>query len=102
MAIRIIEIEPKIALPPPDPVLAHLTIKQFKWIDESSLKRGVTNLAGMFDWIVNKKGQAYVKKSDGGIAIPVFGAVAPTGQQYIRCINNNTWSNELLDLPQIS
>jgi hypothetical protein len=100
MAIRILEIAPKITPPPSDPVQAHLSIQRFAWVNEQDLKKGESSLATMFDWIVNKKGVAYVKTGDS--TIPVYGAVSPTGQQYIRCIKDNKWSDELLDLPQIA
>ena len=101
MAIRIIEIEPKNQSSQTDKILAHLSIRNFKWVNDQNLQVGVSSLDSMFDWIVNKKGKAYVKKDDN--MIPIFGAIVPqTGQQYLRCIKDNKWSDELLELPLIS
>ncbi len=102
MAIRIIEISPKIIPQPSDVIFAHLSIKNFKWANEETSQEGISSREILFDWIVNKKGQAYIRlESDLNAKIPVFGAVSPTGQRYIRCLKNNQWSNELLELPQI-
>jgi len=100
MAVRIIEIAPKVIPVPQDPVLAHLSIQNFKWVNEQTLQAGTSSLVVMFDWIVNKKGQAYIKKND--VVIPVFGAIAPGGKPYLRCIKDRNWSNELLDLPELA
>lgn len=100
MAVRIIEIAPKIIPLPPDLVAAHLSIQNFKWVNELNQEKGVSSLATMFDWIVNKKGKAYVKKDTD--SIQVFGAVSPTGQKYLRCIRDNQWSDELLELSVIT
>ncbi|TSC89718.1 MAG: Uncharacterized protein G01um10143_208 [Parcubacteria group bacterium Gr01-1014_3] len=100
MAVRITHIAPKIVPVPTYKVQAHLTIENFKWINEQSLESGLSSRTTMFDWIVNKKGQAYIKVGD--TIISVFGAVSPTGQQYIRCIKGNQWSDELLDLPLVN
>jgi glycerate-2-kinase len=78
MAVRIIGIAPKKTPQPSDSVVAHLSIENFKWINEQSLQSGVSSLSTMFDWIVNKKGQAYVKKGDK--IISVFGAYSPVGK----------------------
>jgi hypothetical protein len=99
MAVRIIGIAPKKTPQPSDSVVAHLSIENFKWINEQSLQSGVSSLSTMFDWIVNKKGQAYVKKGDK--IISVFGAYSPVGKPYVRCIVDSKWSDELLELQEI-
>jgi hypothetical protein len=99
MAIRIIEIAPKITPRPDDSILAHLGIEKFKWVNEQSQERGITNRAGMFNWIVNKGGKAYIKKGDS--VIFVFGANISSGQ-YIRTVVDGKWTDDLLDLSEIS
>jgi len=100
MAIKIIEISPKTTPTPSDKVVAHLAIQNFKWINEQNLQTGVSSLAVMFDWIVNKKGVAYVRKDND--IIPVFGANTINGKSYLRCLKNGSWSDELLELPIIT
>lgn len=101
MAVRIIEIAPKPDLREGgDPVAAHLSIRSFKWVNEQSQNTGTSSLEVMFNWIVNEKGGAYIKLAAD--IIPVFGAVSPSGQKYLRCIRNQQWTNDLLSLPLIS
>lgn len=99
MAVRILSIEPKPTSPTTNSVSAHFSIQDFKWINEQTLEEGVSNLDSMFDWIVNKKGRAYIKKNQDMIL--VFGAVASSGQKYLRCIKDGNWSDDLLELPSI-
>ncbi|OGG61304.1 hypothetical protein A3C87_03810 [Candidatus Kaiserbacteria bacterium RIFCSPHIGHO2_02_FULL_49_34] len=66
------------------------------WEDNSTLNKGTTTRQNMFDWIVNKKGIAYVE--DRGNKIPVYGAVTPDGKKYIRTVRDNAWTDELLNL----
>lgn len=99
MAVRIIEIAPKVSPMPEDSILAHLTIENFKWVNEQSQQQGVSSRAAMFDWIVNKHGKAYIKKGDNTIF--VFGANIPSGQ-YIRALVDEKWTDDLLELPEIS
>lgn len=98
MAVRIIKIKPKIN--PTDPVLAHLGIVNFQWINEENQQTGTSSRELMFDWIVNKKGKAYIRKLDG-TTVPIFGAKTPQGQQYIRSVENEKWTDELIALPEI-
>ena len=100
MAVRITHIFPKSDSVSADKIAAHLSIENFKWINEQDFQIGTTPLVSMFDWIVNNKGVAYVKKGD--TIIPVLGAVSKTGKKYIRCLKDGTWSDELLELPSIN
>lgn len=78
----------------------HLGISQFRWINEQTQQTGQTDLPNMYDWIVNKKGQAYIRDTAGN-QIAVFGAVSPNGQTYLRAVKNGAWSDDLLTLPEI-
>lgn len=101
MAVRIIKIKPKPNLnPSSDGVSEHLSIEKFQWTNEENQQSGITTRALMFDWIVNKKGKAYVRKPDS-TTVPIYGATS-TGQQYIRSIENRKWTDELLSLDTIT
>ncbi len=102
MGVKIIEIAPKVSVDSNNVILAHSSIQDFKWINEETSDVGISNLPIMFDWVVNKKGYAYVRIGDSTSKIRVFGAMSPTGQKYLRCFNNGDWSDELLELPEIS
>ena len=98
MAIRITHIQPKpVSTTDSASAVAHISIENFRWIDEQDMQTGTSNRNTMFDWIVNKKGKAYVKI--GNDNIPVFGAIAPNGQYYIRSLENGTWTDRILSLP---
>lgn len=97
--IRITRITPKPVSNPTDKISAHLSISNFEWINEQNQKTGTSSRDLMFDWIVNKKGRAYIKKEDKNIFI--FGANAPAGQ-YIRSIEDGKWTDDLLELPEFT
>jgi len=99
MAVRIIGIKPKPAIAQTDKVSAHLSIEKFKWINEQSLKSGITSRDLMFDWIVNKQGKAYIVSTDNK-RIFVYGAKNPSGQDYIRSIEEGKWTDKLLELEE--
>jgi hypothetical protein len=54
-------------------------------------------MTDMFNWIVNQNGKAFVKS--GSDNVPVFGVINPTGQPYLRALNNGAWTDDLLNLP---
>jgi len=99
MAVKITAIKPKLSPRLTDPVLAHLSIDSFQWVNDQTQQRGVSSRALMFDWIVNKNGKAYIKKEEKTIL--VYGANSPNGQ-YIRALDNGEWVDDLLDLPEIA
>lgn len=95
MPIRITGINPKPANSAGDSVSSHLAIESFKWTNAQSLKTGISSREIMFDWIVNKKGTAYISKNEE--VIIVLGAESPAGR-YIRAVKEGKWTNDLLDL----
>jgi hypothetical protein len=103
MAVKIIAIEPKpnTVTSEDQAISAHISIKQFKWLHEETAKVGTSSQEIMFDWIVNKKGRAYVNVKDSKFF--VYGTKTAAGQQYIRCLDpvTNTWTNEMLSLPAV-
>lgn len=77
----------------------HLSIAVFGWINEQTQQVGQATRASMYDWVVNKKGKAYVRGSDG-TPIYLFGAVSPLGDTFLRTIRDQKWTDDLLSLPE--
>lgn len=101
MAIRIVGISPKTrAIAPSNSIPAHLAINVFKWVNEQNQTAGESYRTSVFDWIVNKKGKAYIKNGDETIFI--FGANASSGEQYIRALKDGVWTDDLLSLPEFT
>jgi hypothetical protein len=104
MAVVITGIHPKPNLPlptnPDEIIQAHLSIENFQWVNEQTQARGTSSRASMFDWIVNQKGRASVRRKRDTNLVSVFGANASTGG-YIRCAENGKWTNDLLEVDPI-
>lgn len=77
----------------------HLGITFFRWVNEQTQASGDTSREAMYDWIVNKKGTAYVQDQTGNRAY-VYGAISPFGNPYVRTAANKTWTDNLLQLPE--
>ena len=75
MAVRIIATRKS---SPPLASNEHLSLQEFKWINEQTQENGESPRNVMYDWIVNKKGQAYVRDASGNTVL-VYGAISPTG-----------------------
>jgi hypothetical protein len=78
----------------------HLGILAFAWILDETQQTGITDLSIMYDWIVNRNGRAFIRDASGA-PIYVHGAVSPSGKPYLRTVNNQQWTNDLLNLPSI-
>lgn len=100
MAVRITAVKP-IDLPS-DKLEAHLAMQIFSWLNEQTQQKGEASRDYIFDWIVNKKGKAYVKNPVTGDNIYIFGATTPTGQKYIRTAEDGKWTDWLIDLEKQS
>lgn len=102
MAVKITGVMPSITQPAnatkENLIKAHLDMEKFLWIDEQDQQSGTSTRETMYDWIVNKKGKAYVLNQNNGERVYVFGAISPDGQKYIRTAQNGKWSNLLIDL----
>lgn len=96
MAIRILTVT-KDPNPSADPISAHVNIRDFQWVNEQTQNKGSSTREVMYDWIVNKKGSAYVKSLEGDL-IYLFGAISPNGDRYVRGILNGVWNDILLRL----
>lgn len=105
MAIRIIEIRPlgptTIPTDPEAQIAAHVAIQELKWINDQTQVRGITPREGIYNWIVNQKGSAYIRK-ETGVNVFLFGASTSNNDHYVRTLDNGTWTNDLLSLPVIS
>jgi hypothetical protein len=78
----------------------HVDIQAFQWINEETQRIGVTDLTNMYDWIVNKEGKAYVMKE--GRPVYIFGATTDAGEPFLRTVENQQWTDDLINLPPIS
>jgi hypothetical protein len=76
----------------------HLAIVLFRWVNEQTQVTGQTDPLGMYDWMVNKKGQAYIR-SDQGNTIYVFARTSSTGQPYLQAAKDGVWTDDLLNVP---
>lgn len=76
----------------------NLSIVSFRWINEETQAAGETNREVMYDWVVNKKGQAYIRDTQGN-PIYVFGFLSPEGQPYLSTVKNRARTQDLLSLP---
>jgi hypothetical protein len=77
----------------------HVAIESLDWINEQTNETGRTNRLDMYDFLVNKNGQAYVRDSRGNIAY-LQGAVSGSGNPYVRTVTDGKWTDNLLALPE--
>jgi hypothetical protein len=75
----------------------HLSIVSFKWVNEQDQKTGETARQSMYDWIVNKKGKAYLVDQQGN-TVYLFGVVSSSGQTYIKAAKDGAWTEDLLQV----
>lgn len=76
----------------------HMGIALFRWVNEQAQSTGETSRLGMYNWIVNKKGQAYIRDAQGN-RVYIFAVVSPSGQLYLRAAKDGVWSDDLLEVP---
>jgi hypothetical protein len=96
MAVRITAVKP-IDLPE-NLTEAHLKMEWFIWVNEQTQESGEASREVMYDWIVNKKGTAYVMTKPDNKKVFVYGAVAANGQKYIRTVEDGRWTDLLIQL----
>ena len=77
----------------------HVAIESMNWINETTQKTGSNTRVQMYDWVVNEKGQAYVKDSVGNVAY-LIGAISPRGTKYVKTVADETKTDNLLKLPE--
>jgi hypothetical protein len=77
----------------------YVAIENLRWIEETKSKIGINTRLEMYDWIVNKKGEGYVKDAQGNVAY-LMGAISPRGNKYVKTVADDTKADNLLKLPE--
>ncbi|MEP6911859.1 MAG: DUF3892 domain-containing protein [bacterium] len=77
----------------------YVAIESLGWIEDGTLKTGNSTRLEMYDWVVNKKGKAYVKDSQGNVAY-LIGAISPRGNKYVKTVSDETKTDNLLKLDE--
>lgn len=94
MAVRIIAIR-KAGGDHHDPYEA---ISHYQWINESTGNSDISTRPTMVDWMLNKKGQAYVSSEEGTVYCEV--RRSPSGTLFLQTTTDSQSSNNLLNLPE--
>ncbi len=77
----------------------YAAISSLNWINEADNKTGTTSREEMYDWLVNQKGEAYVKDAYGNKA-NLFGEISPRGTKFVKTRADSVVSDNLLKLPE--
>src|SRR5579864_6574969 len=100
MAVKIVCIKRETGAPIENSEAAHATIQSFGWVQEQTQRTGTTSRENMYDWLVNKKGRAYIIDPAGGETIYVFGRVSASGNKVVMAAKGGNWTSDLLTLPE--
>ncbi|BAU55073.1 DUF3892 domain-containing protein [Mucilaginibacter gotjawali] len=95
MAVRITSIK-KEKGPHENPYLA---IRFFAWENEQINVPGITDRAGIYDWIKDNRGEAYIKDKNG-VKRYLLAAVSPLGNKYVKTVADESEPDQLLELPE--
>jgi hypothetical protein len=76
----------------------YVAIQRFGWTNEQTGKSGRSTRDEMYDWVVNKKGEAYV--TAGGARARLIGQVSPRGTRFLKTVADGTDRDNLLKLPE--
>jgi hypothetical protein len=76
----------------------HHAIERVGWIEEDG-KSGSSTRIEIYDWIREKKGQAYVRDRFGN-SVQVGAAISSNGTKFIRTYADGKWTDNLLALPE--
>lgn len=76
----------------------YLAISSFEWINERINVKGITDRSRIHDWIMDGN-EGYIIDAEGNrrLLIP---AVCPQGNKYVRTVENEADTDELLLLPE--
>ena len=77
----------------------HTAISQLGWINEKTKESGKISRIDLYEWLHDKKGVAYVKDNSGNLAY-VGTAITSSGTKYVRTYADQTWTDNLLSLPE--
>jgi hypothetical protein len=77
----------------------YVAITSLNWINEANNNTGTTSREDMYDWLVNQKGEAYVRDSQGNKAT-LFGEISSRGTKFVKTRADNVVSDNLLKLSE--
>jgi hypothetical protein len=77
----------------------HHAITHLGWIDEADGKTGKSTRIEIYEWIKNKKGEAYVTDRYGNRAY-VGAREHSNGTKYLQTYADKVWTDNLLPLPE--
>lgn len=77
----------------------YVAIESLDWINEQTNATARTTRLDMYDFVVNKKGEAYVKDAQGNVAY-LIGAISPRGTKYVKTVADETKTDNLLKLSE--
>ena len=76
----------------------YVAISNLGWTNPDSGESGRSTREAMYDFVVNKRGDAFVQV--GTHRARLIGAVSPRGTQYVKTEANETERDNLLKLPE--
>ena len=77
----------------------HVAISDLGWKNEETGDTGRSTRLQIYDWIKNQRGYAYVRDHVGN-TVRVGTAENANGTRYVRTYRDNTWTDNLLALPE--
>jgi hypothetical protein len=77
----------------------YVAIENVGWVNEATSKTGNSTRVQMYDWVVNEKGDAFVKDAQGNVA-HLMGAISVRGNKYVKTVADETKTDNLLRLPE--
>jgi len=77
----------------------YVAISHLQWIKDGTSETGRTTRVDMYDFVVNKNGQAYVKDAYGNVAY-LIGAISTRGNKYVKTVADETKTDNLLKLDE--
>lgn len=76
----------------------YVAISSLQWKNEATGATGESTRLEMYNFVVNKKGEAYVQS--GQSKAYLMGATSGAGTKYVKTEANNTEKDNLLKLPE--
>jgi hypothetical protein len=76
-----------------------VAISRMSWINESTNETGNHSREDIYDFVVNKGGEAYVKDASGNKA-KLVGRTTSKGTKYVKTVADDVKSDNLLKLPE--
>jgi len=77
----------------------YLAIDHFEWVNERINVNGVTDRIQIYDWIKEGNGEAYIIDNNGNKTY-LIPAVCPEGNKYVKTVDDENITDNLLLLPQ--